>query len=407
MPPLREQFVPGTTTPVRPRGNTTASHLVDRAAAVAAAPAASVGLQPNDPRQGFINNFVSALHQPVADALSNPQLGDGASFAAVGLRNRRALEALGQAEQSAPVNLSGGGRGGGGGSGLSSALSQIAQQYGGLRDEVTGNRDFALGEISAALADHQAQIDKIAEDYMAQSGEVNENIARRYAEAVDRTTADANPLIADLRAQGIDPSQFATTLVEANQATRTQGALQSALGERLAQIQSDGLNDSRRTASLIDQGATVEVERQFQAQIDRIAEAQLAAEINARAQAAAASRRASAALAEQQAVDPTFSVLAPYFASQGLPSDPVLLAALDEVNLLDNHLGFADEVDPGFNSSIVDFYAGQPERLDEAIDDGNISPEVAEAALRRSARELARSTKQSGKPSVLERRTTR
>ncbi len=389
--PLQEQFVPGQQGLSRPRGNTVATRLAQEATAIvnrSTPGGGGGGFQPNDPRASGQAAFQQATGGIDTLAGSN-ETGPGLdALAGAGPGPQAFLAALGQAEQSAPVNL-GGGSGGGGGTGLSSALSQIALQYGGLRDEASGNRDFALGEISAALADHQSQIDRIAEDYMAQSGEVNENIARRYAEAVDRTTADADPLIADLRAQGIDPSQFATTLVEANQATRTQGALQSALGERLAQIQSDGLNDSRRTASLIDQGATTEVERQYQVQVDRIAEAQLAAEIQARAQAAAAARRASAAVSGRSGGggqdDADAQLVAQLFQAQGLPLDAAQIRALDEFSLVDNFLGFAEPVEPGFDEGVASLYASNPDLLNNALSEGRATPEIAEAVARSNA----------------------
>jgi hypothetical protein len=189
---------------------------------------------------------------------------------------------------------------GGGGGGNRNAMFDTRRQmledlYAQQLQSVQGMYDQGMGQIGTSLDGTLGSLGNIRDQYMAQAAQMQQDQAAMLAGALGRVAQEQAMLNADLAAQGgrtVDPAAF-----DARGVLEAQGANQSALQSRLAELQAGAFADREGGAQSIAQGGRQQLDLQRLALQDQILRERLQALTDVDVQRVQAEQAAAAARA--------------------------------------------------------------------------------------------------------------
>ena len=255
----------------------------------------------------------------------------------------------------------GGGAGGGAGGGIGFDGSPFDIQRQMLQDlyaqqlqSVQGMYDMGQGQIGAGLDRVTGSLGTIRDQYMAEAARMQQDQAAMLAGALGRVSQEQALLNADLAAQGGRTVNAAG--VDARGLLETQGANQSALQSRLAELQAGAFADRQGGAEQVAQSGRQQLDLQRLMLQDRILQERLQALTDVDLKRLAAESAAAAARSGGGGGGrggggggggmSTKAQMGAALASQ-LGLDPASAAAMAELGLLDDYIGDAGVFEAG------------------------------------------------------------
>ncbi len=242
------------------------------------------------------------------------------------------------------ASASGGGGGGGGGVGynLADVIARIGQAYDTRLAEMDRQRADGESIIGQARAAATAAIDARKADQAGVATGINTNIINQYAQAIDQAIKARDGMSQQMARLGADPSRIRSGADTVNYLQQARDA-QSALSQRMQQINDQSIADRAYNMELIGQGASGTLANNY-------ASAKMQMDLM---------RQQQEAEAEQQYAQAAAAAAA---RSYSAPSDP-LDSALKYLNVADkfNKVFYGDENasgDPAYDLSQLDPSSG-------------------------------------------------
>lgn len=146
---------------------------------------------------------------------------------------------------------------GGGGAGLD--LSAFDTAEGSLNDTNTA----AQHEIAKGLVDFLNRVTSGRDQYVQATAQQGQQAQGDLNAVLQQNQQQGAPILADLKAQGVDPANVGALIQGDQQALQSQGALDRQFRQQMGSLQEGGFADARSAGAMVEQGAQAQRENNY------------------------------------------------------------------------------------------------------------------------------------------------